>query len=258
MFIIATTAMMPTTTQAQAPIAGTGLTWQLSAGVLTILYTGTGVNDMPNYASPNHPWLSNAASITSVVIGVGVTSIGNFAFQTCNSLVSITFLGTTPPQTIGNNAFLGTHTNLKIYLPLSHGSDISAWTATGTLGNAEINNLSGRTQLFYVVTVVDGTSSGNFYSDEIVNITANQPPTGYRFSHWSSSPTVTFANANSASTSFIMPARAVTVTTNYAEMYTLTVKVSGSGIFRLDGENYRDRTLHFYYPPSPPFETVTL
>ena len=46
---------------------------------------------MEDYSnSSNRPWYSYLANITTVVIGHGVTSIGNYAFYRCTSLESIT------------------------------------------------------------------------------------------------------------------------------------------------------------------------
>lgn len=55
-------------------------------------------------------------SLTNIEIPDGITSIGNSAFQYCTSLTSFTVRATTPP-TLGNSAFYGANTNLKIYVP---------------------------------------------------------------------------------------------------------------------------------------------
>jgi hypothetical protein len=52
--------------------------------------------------------------------------------------------------------------------------------------------------------------------------------TNYKFSHWTSAPAVTFADANAATTTFSMPAEHVTVTANFEEapVYTLILAAS--------------------------------
>ena len=68
----------------------------------------------------------------------------------------------------------------------------------------------------YTVTVNSGTGGGNFAAGATVNITAAAAPAGQQFKNWTTaSAGVTFSNANNASTSFVMPANAVTVTANY-------------------------------------------
>ena len=67
----------------------------------------------------------------------------------------------------------------------------------------------------YEVKIIDGTGSGKYSEGEKVNITANDR-SGYTFTNWTGSDGVVFANASSKTTSFIMPAKAVTVTANYS------------------------------------------
>jgi hypothetical protein len=81
-----------------ATIPGSNLTWELSGGTLTIGGTGA----MPNF-SIQSPWYSSRPSITTVVIGEGVTSVGNYAFFICDNLTSVTIPGSV--TTIGDNAF---------------------------------------------------------------------------------------------------------------------------------------------------------
>ncbi len=66
---------------------GENLTWTLDEnGKLTI--SGTG--EMEDFGRSNYtPWYSYCSDITSVVIGDGVTSIGESAFDGCSSLTSI-------------------------------------------------------------------------------------------------------------------------------------------------------------------------
>nr|AGS51931.1 cell surface protein [uncultured bacterium contig00003] len=68
----------------------------------------------------------------------------------------------------------------------------------------------------YAVTVVSGTGSGDYEEGETVFITADAAPQFQQFKNWTtSSAGVTFANANSDTTTFTMPANNVTVTANY-------------------------------------------
>ena len=66
----------------------------------------------------------------------------------------------------------------------------------------------------YEVRVIDGTGSGKYSKGQTVNITANDK-SGYTFIGWTSLDGVVFANASSKTTSFIMPAKAVTVKADY-------------------------------------------
>ena len=81
---------------------GDNLTWTLDGGVLTI--SGTG--DMESYETMGSPWYSYRSSITSIVIGEGVTSIGDYAFQSCSGVTGDLVIpeGVT---SIGKGAFSG-------------------------------------------------------------------------------------------------------------------------------------------------------
>lgn len=66
---------------------GDGLTWKLEGNTLTI--SGSGA--MPDWAVNNYaPWYGDRGSIKNVTIGDNVTSIGDYAFDSCGSLTSIT------------------------------------------------------------------------------------------------------------------------------------------------------------------------
>ena len=87
--------------------SGSNVTWTLdSEGTLTIKGEGEMLDYseyLKYYFDQYAPWYSQRASINAAVIGEGVTSIGNYAFQDCSSLSSITIPeGVT---SIGNGAF---------------------------------------------------------------------------------------------------------------------------------------------------------
>ena len=67
----------------------------------------------------------------------------------------------------------------------------------------------------YLVTVNGGTGGGNYAQGATVTITA-EPTGGQTFTNWTiNSGGITLSNANSTSTTFTMPANAVTVTANF-------------------------------------------
>ena len=87
---------------AESGTCGENLTWDLTNGVLTI--SGTGL--MTNYSdlsSNRAPWYSSRSSITSVIISDGVTSIGDYTFNTCTGLTSVTIPNSV--TSIGDYAF---------------------------------------------------------------------------------------------------------------------------------------------------------
>jgi hypothetical protein len=70
----------------------------------------------------------------------------------------------------------------------------------------------------YAVTVNNGTAGSAAYeAGATVTITANAASEGKVFDTWTTTDGVTFADANNAVTSFVMPAKAVTVTATYKD-----------------------------------------
>ena len=96
-----------------------GITWALENGVLTI--TGTG--EIPDFnfieetdddlVITDAPWIDHNASITSVVIGEGITRVGNYAFAGYPNITSLSL-----PEgllSVGHDSFMlynGTELNL--------------------------------------------------------------------------------------------------------------------------------------------------
>ncbi|MFA9379248.1 MAG: Ig domain-containing protein, partial [Lachnotalea sp.] len=74
----------------------------------------------------------------------------------------------------------------------------------------------------YQVNVTNGTGSGTYKSGDPVTIAAGTAPNGQIFDSWTSEDGVTFKNANNTTTSFTMPAKAVTVTANYKSKVEVT------------------------------------
>ena len=99
---------------AQSGTCGDNLTWNLSNGVLIISGTGEMKDYMTSYPAP---WYSYRTSVQYVVIGNGVTSIGNNAFYNCDSLTSVTIPNSV--TSIGISAFSGCHSLLSLTIPNS-------------------------------------------------------------------------------------------------------------------------------------------
>jgi len=90
---------------------GYNLKWHLTNdGVLTI--SGKGI--MENYTFRS-PW--SKYSVKRVIIGDGVTTIGESAFRGCSSLTSVTIPNSV--TTIGDNAFSGCSSLTSVTIPNS-------------------------------------------------------------------------------------------------------------------------------------------
>ncbi len=96
-------------------------TFNSATGVLSI--SGTGM--MTDYQSKSYvPWYSYRSSVRSVIIGSGVTSIGEDAFYDCTALTSVTIPNSV--TSIGFSAFYGCTALTGVTLPTSL-TNIGQW-----------------------------------------------------------------------------------------------------------------------------------
>ena len=97
---------------AESGTCGDNLTWDLTDGVLTISGTGP----MTDYTYDTYaPWYNYRSSITSVFIGDGLTSIGDYAFSDCSNMASITIPNSV--TSIGDCAFYGCSGLTSVAIP---------------------------------------------------------------------------------------------------------------------------------------------
>ena len=93
------------------------------------------------------------------------------------------------------------------------------YKVVGTNANYDYSNAKGSVDVFihktYEVTVIDGTGGGKYAEGETVSIKANDK-SGYTFIGWTGDDGVVFDNASAKETSFVMPAKNITVTANYS------------------------------------------
>jgi hypothetical protein len=98
--------------------------------------------------------------------------------------------------------------------------------------NVTVTAVYGTAPPTFPLTVVNGTGGGSYAANATVSITANPAPTGQVFLDWTGA---TVANAQSSSTTLIMPAAATNVTANYGAppptYQLLVVNGTGSGSF---------------------------
>jgi len=110
---------------APANVCGDGLTWELSEGVLTISYDGVGTGEMYDFGyeydeNPVNvaPWKENKSAITTVIVGDGVKSIGNYAFNDLyENFTAVTIANSV--ERIGVFAFTNAKWITEITLPSS-------------------------------------------------------------------------------------------------------------------------------------------
>jgi len=100
-------------------------------------------------------------------------------------------------------------------------------STTVTIPPLEIEVTATYTDIVYVLTVTNGTGSGQYAEGAVVEISANPPPSGKAFAIWMGD-VACVADRYAPDTTVTMPSSDVSVTAAYAYTYTLTVN-SGSG-----------------------------
>ena len=103
-------------------------------------------------------------------------------------------------------------------ISVSATATIKAIAVKSGMTNSEISTAAYKisiTPATYAATVNNGTGDGNYAPGTTITITADAPASGKVFDKWTTSDEVAFANAASATTTFIMPAKNVTVTATY-------------------------------------------
>ncbi|MBO7132715.1 MAG: fibronectin type III domain-containing protein, partial [Bacteroidales bacterium] len=138
------------------------------------------------------------------------------------------------------------------------------WKNDGSGGNnppAAVDDISVTQAVRYTLTGTANPSaggtvsptSGEYTQGTAVSISATTN-TGYRFTGWTKTGAGTFANANSASTTFTMGAGNATVTANFTRLYTLTVNAGAGGtVSPTSGSYAQGETVSITATPSAPY-----
>ena len=89
----------------------------------------------------------------------------------------------------------------------------------------------------YTLSVKSGAGAGSYSAGAEVTIKANKAPTGKVFDKWTGGDGGSFANANSATTTFTMPAKATTVTATYRKQIKLNTLVKPNPMYLIVGNS---------------------
>jgi uncharacterized repeat protein (TIGR02543 family) len=105
---------------------------------------------------------------------------------------------------------------------------------------AEDVSITATYDTYYTLTVTSGTGDGSYLLGAVVNISADDPASGYEFDEWTGDVAYV-ANVNSADTTITMPASNISVTATYSAIPTYTLAVnSGTG----DGTYYASQVVN--------------
>ena len=142
-------------TAATSGTCGDNLTWSFDESTGTLEISGTG--DMANYSWANRPWEDSEDLITTVTIGNGVTSIGNYAFYSFDKLAKVSIpYGVTK---IGSSAFEYCSNIQSIIIP----------DGVVSIGSSAFENCTGLTS----ITIPDGVKGiGNSAFERCTGLTS--------------------------------------------------------------------------------------
>jgi len=183
---------------------------------------GSGLFQMTGGSITNHATANSALWLDGNIdanIGGTVNSSGSFAINAVSGAGSVTING--------GAVISGSPAHSAIFVQSGRTLNMTGGTVTGNdddgaiIGQGNINVIGGtitnKGESQYGLIVNGGTGNGVFSSGATVSLIAGTPPSGQQFSHWTTSGSGTFGNANSASTTFTMPNNHVTVTANWTE-----------------------------------------
>lgn len=214
-------------TKSLTATAGTGRyfsSWSKTAGTLSSTTSNPTTFTMGAEAATVTANFGTNNYTLTVSKGTGISSVsggGSKAYASSNAISATASTGYTFKNWTSNNG--GTFANAN---SASTNFTMPAGNVTVT-ANATVNSYTLTVSKGTGISSVSGGGSKNYGSSNAISATVS---TGYTFKNWTSNNGGSFANANSSSTNFTMPAGNVTVTANATiNSYTLTTKVSPSG-----------------------------
>jgi uncharacterized protein (TIGR02145 family)/uncharacterized repeat protein (TIGR02543 family) len=180
-------------------------------------------------------WTGSNGATAQTTVTVPLGSTGNKSY-TANWAIK-TYTLTTAVNPSGGGTFLRSPnqtkydygTNVLVTATANTGYTFIGWSgdAFGTTNPVTVtmNDNKAVTANFQPIVTVSSTGTGasgggNYAVGATVSINAGTAPTDYRFKNWTTTSNgVMFASANSAATTFSMPANPVTVTANFEAVY---------------------------------------
>ena len=168
--------------------------------------------------SPNY-----TATLTRVWQGTGFKSLTDTIYETGKEYAFfVQFAPASGYVIVPNNQLSVTLNGTALNFADDYIGSYSAWRLVLTAVSDEIPH--------FAVTVTNGIASASFAQEnDVVTITANAPESGFLFDQWTTEDGVTFASETSASTTFVMPAKAVTVSATYKAIPQYTVSFDAGG-----------------------------
>jgi len=194
------------------------------AGTLFKNWTGPGGVNFDDPKSANTSFIMPDSDVLAVkanfekayTVVVKSEGIGAFGSGTYLPGESVMFYAGTHPNGLPFSLWEMNHSGITVYLSIPSISALvmlnSNTTYTAHFGSGASITIPAKT---YTLTVENGKGSGKYEKGAQISIKANKAPAGKVFDKWVTSNGGKFADKKSASTTFTMPGKAVTVTATY-------------------------------------------
>jgi len=226
-------------------------------------FGGAGYSGYWSTASHSDPWSQSGSGSFEALRSIALAGItSSYSVRCVSDAAAPTFTitfdangGTVSPQT-GTTTTSGKLASLPT--PTRDGYSFDGWYTAATGGAAVTTSsvFGWNTTIYahwtpntYYVTVssagTGATATGTYAVGTTVTISAGTPPAGMVFNNWTvfSGSDVIFTDANSATTTFIMPAHAVTVTANFKINITITFDANGGTVSPTSATTAKDNKL---------------
>ena len=197
------------------PCSGTEITG-LTAGTYYVRYKETATHEAGAAATVSVPAYSPPAPAT-VAAPTFDPPAGTYSAAQ-NVTITCSTNGATIHYTTDGSTPTASSPTYSAPISVSATTTIKAIAVKRGMTNSKISAAAYKisiTPATYAATVNNGTGDGNYAPGTTVTITADAPASGKVFDKWISNDGLTFAKETSATTTFVMPAKDVTVTATY-------------------------------------------
>ena len=244
-----TTVTMPTQAVFLAATYNNFYPLKVTNGTGSGLYTNTQVVAIAASNAPSgmtfYRWTGDTQFVASVIAS-------NTTVAMPTQAVSLTATYTNLPNwytlTVNGGSGSGSYTNTRVVAIAANapavGKTFSQWigdtqyvdnvtytNASVTISNNPVNLTATYADVYYGLTVIDGSGSGSYPLGSNVTIAAGAPPSGMAFDRWIGA-TQYLASVTASNTTVTMPAQAISLAATYKNVYALTVtNGTGSGLY---------------------------
>jgi uncharacterized repeat protein (TIGR02543 family) len=220
-------------------------------------YVGTVVNitaDTPPNGYNFDKWTGDTAGVANIYVDATTITIPD-----SNATVTATYIPILYVLTVVNGSGDGSYTEDTVvdivadapgtgYLfdkwigDTAYVANVNSSSTTVTMPAFNVVVTASYEPILYTLTVVSGSGDGSYEMNDVVDIVADAPQTGYQFSKWTGD-TATVADVLDSSTTITMPAANATVTATYVATGSGDTFQESSGMVVMEAEHYSSKAV---------------